>query len=84
MPAEPPAAAAPVAAGGAHTAVVPERRLINDIARQFAHLPAEVAAAAVADHVRRFWDPRMRARLLALADDGGLDPLPAAAAAQLR
>ncbi|EXG81545.1 formate dehydrogenase subunit delta [Cryptosporangium arvum] len=66
------------------SAVVPERRLIDDIARQFGHLPPDAAADAIADHVRRFWDPRMRARLLTLADDEGLDPLPAAAAARLR
>ncbi|GAA0236297.1 formate dehydrogenase subunit delta [Cryptosporangium japonicum] len=64
--------------------MVPELRLVNDIARQFGHLPDEAAADAVADHVRRFWDPRMRAHLLALADAGDLDPLPAAAAARLR
>ena len=61
-----------------------ERRLINDIARQFGHLATEDATAAIADHVRRFWDPRMRARLLALADADDLDPLPAAAVARLR
>lgn len=66
--------------------MAPERRLVNDIARQFGYLPAEDAAAAIADHVCRFWDPRMRARLLALVDSGadGLDPLAAAAAARLR
>jgi len=63
-----------------------ERRMVNDIARQLGYLPAEEAAEAIAGHVRRFWDPRMRARLFALVDDGadGLDPLAVAAAARLR
>ena len=30
----------------------------NDIARQFAHLPTDVAAQAVARHIETFWDPR--------------------------
>ena len=49
----------------------------NDIARQFAHLPAEVAAQAVARHIETFWDPRMRRALetLVAAHDDSLDPL---------
>ena len=49
----------------------------NDIARQFAHLSAEVAAQAVARHIETFWDPRMRRALEALvaAHDDSLDPL---------
>jgi formate dehydrogenase subunit delta len=41
-----------------------ELRLATEIAAQFKHLPTEEGAAAVAAHVRRFWDPRMRARLI--------------------
>ena len=57
--------------------VAPEARMGNDIARQFAHLPAEVAAQAVARHIETFWDPRMRRALEALvaAHDDSLDPL---------
>jgi formate dehydrogenase subunit delta len=60
--------------------------MINDIARQFHHLPAGEAAEAIAGHVRRFWDPRMRARLVALADSEAtpLDPLAIAAAELVR
>ena len=49
----------------------------NDIARQFAHLPTDVAAQAVARHIETFWDPRMRRTLEALvaAHDDSLDPL---------
>jgi formate dehydrogenase subunit delta len=68
------------------TGVPAEQRMVNDIARQFRHLPPAEAADAVASHVRRFWDPRMRARLLELAehDGDGLDPLAIEAAAKLR
>jgi formate dehydrogenase subunit delta len=45
-------------------------RLANDIAAQFAHEPAPVAARSVANHIRTFWDPRMRAGLLALDGAG--------------
>lgn len=38
-------------------------RMANDIARQFAHLPPDEAAAAVAGHIASFWDPRMRRQL---------------------
>jgi formate dehydrogenase subunit delta len=48
-------------------------RLANDIAAQFRHLPPDEAAADVANHIRRFWDPRMRAELLALADHRQVD-----------
>jgi formate dehydrogenase subunit delta len=43
-----------------------EERLVymaNQIAREFAHLGDP--AAATADHIAQFWDPRMRARVLA-------------------
>ncbi|MET0492381.1 MAG: formate dehydrogenase subunit delta [Actinoplanes sp.] len=63
-----------------------ELRLINDIARQHHTRPPDQAAEAIAAHVRKFWDPRMRARLLALVDSHAepLDPLAAAAAGRLR
>jgi formate dehydrogenase subunit delta len=51
-------------------------RLANDIAAQFRHLPPDEAAADVANHIRRFWDPRMRVALLEVADhqQADLDP----------
>ena len=57
----------------------------NDIARQFAHLPGDRAAAAVARHIETFWDPRMRRNLEALvaAGDDTLDPLLVDAAGRL-
>ena len=65
--------------------IAPEARLGNDIARQFAHLPAAKAAGAVARHIETFWDPRMRRRLEALvaAQDDTLDPLLVDAAGRL-
>ena len=68
------------------TAEAPTVRMLNDIAVQFAHRPLEVAAAAVAAHVRRFWEPRMRVQLLAATLDGSalLEPGAAAAVTLLR
>ena len=62
-----------------------EARMGNDIARQFAHLPAEEAAEAIARHIESFWDPRMRRALEALvaAHDDALDPLVVDAAGRL-
>ena len=65
---------------------LPEVRLATDIARQFRHLGLEAGSRAVADHIIRFWDPRMRAALLELVHEGGtdLDPFVAAAADRLK
>jgi formate dehydrogenase subunit delta len=62
-----------------------EARMGNDIARQFAHLPAAEAAEVVAGHIERFWDPRMRRNLeaLAAAHDESLDPVLVDAAGRL-
>ncbi|MET8135422.1 MULTISPECIES: formate dehydrogenase subunit delta [unclassified Streptomyces] len=64
----------------------PERRMANDIALNLGHLPGESAAEAIAGHIGRFWDPRMRSRLLAYVDAGadGLHPLVIAAVRLLR
>jgi formate dehydrogenase subunit delta len=52
-------------------------QLAQDIARNFAHLPDDVAAAAIANHLRSFWDPRMRDQLKKIveADPSSVDPL---------
>ena len=54
-----------------------EARMGNDIARQFAHLPAAEAAESIARHIETFWDPRMRRTIEALvaAGDDSLEPL---------
>ncbi|ELP64434.1 formate dehydrogenase subunit delta [Streptomyces turgidiscabies] len=60
--------------------------MANDIAANHGHLPSETAAEAIAGHVDRFWDPRMRTRLYEFVDAGadGLDPLVVAAVKLLR
>lgn len=41
-------------------------RMANDIGAFFASEPdASVAAASVHNHLKRFWDPRMRAQIVA-------------------
>jgi formate dehydrogenase subunit delta len=63
-----------------------EIRLINKVVVHFGYLPAEQAVTEVADHVRKFWDPRMKRRLLELVDSepSDLEPVALAAAALLR
>lgn len=61
--------------------------MANDIARYFASEPDhEEAVAGIATHLRRFWEPRMRAALLAHwrdSDGAGLHPLARDAVARL-
>lgn len=64
--------------------MTPDERLVymlNQIARNFAAIGHDQAAAATADHIASFWDPRMMARIrvLAAAEPDAL--LPAAKAA---
>jgi formate dehydrogenase subunit delta len=63
-----------------------EIRMINSIAAHFGYMRAEQAAAAVADHIKRFWDPRMKQRLqlLVASDTRDLTPVAVSAAALLR
>jgi formate dehydrogenase subunit delta len=63
----------------------PEARMGNDIARQFAHLPAPEAAAAIARHIENFWTLSMRRALESLVAEGedDLDPLLVDAAGRL-
>lgn len=60
--------------------------MANDIAANLVHLPGDRAAQAVAGHIGRFWDPRMRSRLFDFVDTGadGLDPLVVEAVRLLR
>lgn len=41
------------------------RQMADQIARNLAVRGEEAAAAATADHIARFWDPRMRAAIIA-------------------
>ena len=60
--------------------------MANQIGAFFKAQGEAEAPAAIADHLRKFWDPGMRADILAhLANGGaGLDPLVAKAVALLR
>jgi formate dehydrogenase subunit delta len=53
--------------------------MVNDISAFFAAEAGADAPAAVATHLRRFWDPRMRAQIIAAFrdDPGGLRALSA-------
>ena len=59
--------------------------MANQIGKFFAHQPEDNAVAAIADHLTKFWDPRMRAAILAHLGEGGegLDPLVRQAVEQL-
>ncbi|HVH03124.1 MAG TPA: formate dehydrogenase subunit delta [Amaricoccus sp.] len=58
--------------------------MANQIARNLAVQGDEAAVAGTADHIRRFWDPRMRAGIVAyLAGGGQLSPLAEAAVRRL-
>lgn len=45
--------------------------MANQIAQFFAAYPRDEAIAGVADHIRKFWDPRMRKQILAYVAEGG-------------
>ncbi|ODT97884.1 MAG: hypothetical protein ABS81_29145 [Pseudonocardia sp. SCN 72-86] len=50
--------------------------MVSDIVIHFAHRPADDAAAAIAAHLTKFWDPRMRRRLVEIVDGGEhVDPV---------
>jgi formate dehydrogenase subunit delta len=65
----------------------PERLvyMANQIGKFFASQGEDKAAAAIADHLVKFWEPRMRAAIRAHAAVGGdgLDPLVRAAVERL-
>ncbi len=60
--------------------------MANQIGRFFAGAEKSDTAAAVADHLEKFWDPRMRAAIVAHLRAGGegLDPSVREAIARLR
>ena len=60
--------------------------MANQIGKFFAHRGEDEAVAAIADHLVKFWDPRMRTAIIAhLASGGeGLEPLVLKAVASLR
>ena len=54
------------------------RRMANDIARNLEAMGHDKAVLATADHIHKFWDPRMKRAIFA---DGGTDLSPIARAA---
>ncbi len=49
--------------------------MANQIGKFFAHRPVDAAVAEIADHLRKFWEPRMRSQIIALLDsDAAFDP----------
>ena len=59
------------------------RYMANQIARNFAAQGEEAAIAATAAHLLAYWDPRMKAAILA-DDPGALGPIARAAVDRLR
>jgi formate dehydrogenase subunit delta len=51
--------------------------MANQIGKFFAHEGEDKAVAAIADHLAKFWDPRMRSAIAAHVAAGGtgLDPI---------
>jgi formate dehydrogenase subunit delta len=45
--------------------------MVNEIAAFFAGEDPEKAPDSVANHLRRYWDPRMRKQIVAHASNGG-------------
>ncbi len=58
--------------------------MANQIGRFFAHQKEEQAVAAINDHLRKFWDPRMRKQIVEQLDGAALDPRVRQAVEQLR
>jgi formate dehydrogenase subunit delta len=64
--------------GGAVPVMAPERIVLmaNQIGDFFAPYPPERRAEGIRNHLRTYWDPRMREELLALIAAGGADLAP--------
>lgn len=56
--------------------------MANQIARNFAVQGEEAAIGATADHLAKFWDPRMRQQIVA-GDREKLEPIASAAVDRL-
>jgi formate dehydrogenase subunit delta len=59
--------------------------MANQISKFFASQGQERAVAGTADHIKKFWDPRMRAAIFAHLKEGGagLEPVARMALQQL-
>jgi formate dehydrogenase subunit delta len=45
--------------------------MANQIALYFASYPKEEAIASIADHLKKFWEPRMRRQIVEYVAEGG-------------
>ena len=64
-----------------HSMMSNQDRLVymaNQIARNFMTMGEDKAAQAVADHIAKFWEPRMRAQIFALHEKGAETFVPVA------
>jgi formate dehydrogenase subunit delta len=61
-------------------------QMANDIGNFFRAQPRQEAVAGIANHIRSFWSPQMREKLMGQLDAGviGLDDLPREALRSLR
>lgn len=61
-------------------------RMANQIAAFFHSKPREEGIAGVAEHINKFWEPRMRRQLFEMLDAGGegFDELVVAASAEIK
>ena len=61
--------------------------MANQIATFFKSSHADIRSKGVADHINKFWEPRMRTQLFArvdAGDTGGLDPMVLEAMPEIR
>ena len=58
--------------------------MANQIGRFFAHQKEEQAVASINDHLRKFWDPRMRKQIVDELATAELDPRVRRAVEQLK
>jgi formate dehydrogenase subunit delta len=60
--------------------------MANQIGKFFAHQKHDQAVASIADHLRRYWDPRMRRTIVTeyTSVEGKLEPLVREAVERLR
>lgn len=60
--------------------------MANQIGKFFISQGRELAVSGVADHIRKFWDPRMRTAIFLHLDNGGegLDPAVREAVSRLK
>ena len=86
LPAAPAPRSGPAPNGVSHATDEKLVYMANQIGKFFIAQEPDTAAAKIADHLVKFWDPRMRRAIIAHLDAGGagLDPAARAAVEALR